>query len=94
MPLNTTNIFQLIIGFTLLRLSMDFWKALLLKLLVIIDNEITDRKESRTANSTYPKGGVLCYKYRFVVTGTFVLLINICGESPALRLVAKRYRQA
>jgi hypothetical protein len=41
-------------------------------------------------NSTYPKGGVLCSKDRFVVTGTFVLLINICGESPALRVAAKR----
>jgi hypothetical protein len=49
-------------------------------------------REARTANSTYPKGGVLCSKNRFVVTGTFVLLINICGESPALRVAAKRYR--
>lgn len=40
-------------------------------------------------NSTYPKDGVSCYKDRFVVNGTFVLLINICGESPALRLAAK-----
>ncbi len=42
-------------------------------------------------NSTYPKGGVLCSKDTFVVTGTFVLLINICGELPALRVAAKRY---
>ncbi len=41
-------------------------------------------------NSTYPKGGVSCSKDRFVVTGTLVLLINICGESPALRVAAKR----
>ena len=48
-------------------------------------------KERRAAtNSTYPKGGVSCSKDRFVVTGTFVLLINICGESPALRVAAKR----
>ena len=50
--------------------------------------------------STYPKvrklsDGVLCTKdspdsYRDVVNETFVLLINICGESPALRLAAKR----
>jgi hypothetical protein len=47
--------------------------------------------ERKTAyNSTYPKGGVLCYKDRFVVKGTFVLLINICGESPALRVAANR----
>ncbi len=43
-----------------------------------------------TANSTYPKGGVSCSKERFMVTGTFVLLINICGETPALRVAAKR----
>jgi hypothetical protein len=42
-------------------------------------------------NSTYPKGGVSCTKDSFVVAGTFVLLINICGESPALRVAAKRY---
>ena len=41
-----------------------------------------------TANSTYPKGGVSCSKDSFVVAGTFVLLINICGESPALRVAA------
>ncbi|RCX05520.1 hypothetical protein DES35_101807, partial [Schleiferia thermophila] len=39
------------------------------------------KEEQRPANSTYPKGGVLCYKDRFVVNETFVLLINICGES-------------
>lgn len=44
-----------------------------------------------THNSTYPKGGVLCFKDRFMVTGTFVLLINICGKSPALRVAAKCY---
>ena len=47
-------------------------------------------KTCTSANSTYPKGGVLCSKDTFVVTGTFVLLINICGESPALRVAAKR----
>ena len=41
-------------------------------------------------NSTYPKGGVLCTKDRFVVNETFVLLIKICGESPALRVAANR----
>ena len=49
------------------------------------------RKEARTDNSTYPKGGVLCSKDTFVVIGTFVLLINFCGKSPALRVAAKRY---
>jgi len=47
--------------------------------------------EKRAAcNSTYPKGGVLCSKGRFLVNETFVLLINICGESPALRQAARR----
>jgi hypothetical protein len=41
-------------------------------------------------NSTYPKGGVSCSKDSFVVIETFVLLINICGELPALRVAAKR----
>jgi len=41
-------------------------------------------------NSTYPKGGVSCSKDRFVVVETFLLLTNICGESPALRVAAKR----
>jgi hypothetical protein len=44
-------------------------------------------------NSTYPKGGVLCFKDRYVVNETLVLLINICGESTALRVAAKRYGQ-
>ncbi len=41
-------------------------------------------------NSTYPKGRVSDSKDRFVITGTFVLLINICSESPALRVAAIR----
>jgi len=51
------------------------------------------KQESRTANSTYPKGGVSCSKDRFLVTRTFVLLMNICSESPALRVAANRYAQ-
>ena len=51
--------------------------------------------ENKTAgNSTYPKGGVSCTKDRFVVNETFVLLINICVESPALRVAAKRWQKA
>jgi hypothetical protein len=46
--------------------------------------------KSPAGNSTYPKGGVLFTKDRFVVNETFVLLMNICGESPALRVAAKR----
>jgi hypothetical protein len=48
-------------------------------------------------NSTYPKAGVYfraasrsCSKDRFVVTGNFVLLFNICGKMPAHRQSAKR----
>lgn len=45
-------------------------------------------------NSTYPKGGVLCSKDSFVVNETLVFQIKFCGKSPALRVAAKRYRQA
>jgi hypothetical protein len=62
-----------------------------MELWTLITTKNKMKKESRTANSTYPKGGVLCTKDRFVVNETFVLLINICGESPALRVAAKRY---
>jgi hypothetical protein len=55
-----------------------------------IQTQTWTEKESRPHNSTYPKGGVSRSKDRFLVTGTFVLLINICGESPALRVAAKR----
>jgi len=48
------------------------------------------KKEARTTNSTYPKGGVSCSKDSLVVKGALVLLINFCGESPALRVAAKR----
>ena len=41
-------------------------------------------------NSTYSKGGVSCSKDSFVVNGTLVFQINFCGESPALRVAAKR----
>jgi hypothetical protein len=55
---------------------------------------MNDRNKKRPHNSTYPKGGVSYSKDSFVVNETFVLLINICGESPALRVAAKRYKQA
>lgn len=45
------------------------------------------------ANSTYPKGGVSCSKDSFVVNQTLVFQIKFCGESPALRVAAKRLRQ-
>ena len=44
------------------------------------------------ANSTYPKGGVSCSNERFVVKQSLVLLIKFCGESPALRVAANRYK--
>jgi hypothetical protein len=47
--------------------------------------------KATATNSSYPKGGVSCSKDSFVVNETFVLLINICGESPALRVAAKRW---
>jgi hypothetical protein len=51
----------------------------------------TINKENRTANSTYPKGGVSCSKESFVVNGTLVFQIKFCGKSPALRVAAKRF---
>ena len=47
-------------------------------------------KEARTANSTYPKGGVSCSKDSFVVNETLVFQIKFCGKSPALRVAANR----
>jgi len=45
-------------------------------------------------NSTYPKGGVSCFKDSFVVNGSLVFQIKFCGKSPALRVAATRYQQA
>jgi hypothetical protein len=39
------------------------------------------KKEARTANSTYPKGGVSCSKDSFVVNRTFVFQIKFCDKS-------------
>jgi hypothetical protein len=44
-----------------------------------------------TQKSTDQIGGVSCTADSFVVIGTFVLLINFFGESPALLVVAKLY---
>jgi hypothetical protein len=58
------------------------------------------KKEARTANSTYPKGGVYFRaasrsnsKDSFVVQQTFVFRINICGENRQLLVAANRYMQ-
>jgi len=46
--------------------------------------------KQRTANSTYPKGGVSRSKDIFLVNGSLVFQIKFCGKSPALRVAAKR----
>ena len=61
-------------------------------------HSITDDKQTTTdrraaCNSTYPKGGVSCSKDSFVVNQTLVFQIKFCGESPALRVAAKRYEK-
>ncbi|OYU67638.1 MAG: hypothetical protein CFE22_03895 [Cytophagaceae bacterium BCCC1] len=53
-------------------------------------NKLTNRRKQRTANSTYPKGGVSYSKDSFVVNQTLVFQIKFCGISPALRVAAKR----
>jgi len=53
---------------------------------------MTADKEARTANSTYPKGGVSCFADTFVQAESSVLRMKFCGKSPALRVAAKRYR--
>ena len=55
-----------------------------------MDRHDTTEKEQRTANSTYPKGGVSCSKDSFVVNQTLVFQIKFCGKSPALRVAANR----
>jgi len=50
-----------------------------------------DKTEGRSANSTYPKGGVSCSKDTFVVNGSLVFQIKFCGKSPALRVAANRW---
>jgi hypothetical protein len=42
-------------------------------------------------NSTYPKGGISCFKDSFVVNQTLGFQIKSCGKSPPLRATAKRY---
>ena len=57
----------------------------------ITDNGL-QRLAERTpaANSTYPKGGVLCSKDSFVVNQTLVFQIKFCGKSPTFLVAAKR----
>ena len=49
-----------------------------------------DRKESRTTNSTYSKGGVSCSKDSFMVNQTLVFQIKFCCKNPAHRKSANR----
>jgi hypothetical protein len=51
----------------------------------------TIRMKCPAYNSSYPKGGVSCSKDSFVVNQTLVFQIEFCGQSPALRVAAKRY---
>ncbi len=52
------------------------------------------RRDSRAAdNSTFAIGGVSCSADSFVLSKSFVLRINICGEKPAHRKSANRYLQ-
>jgi len=44
-------------------------------------------KKARTANSSYPKGGVSCSKDSFVVSGSLVFQIKFCGISPTFAKV-------
>jgi hypothetical protein len=57
---------------------------------VNLTHKHTEEKEARTANSTYPKGGVSCSKDSFAVNQTLVFQIKFCGKSPALRVAANR----
>jgi len=44
----------------------------------------------RTANSSYPKGGVSCSADSFVVAESSVLRMKFSGKNPALRVAANR----
>ena len=52
---------------------------------------MVDRKESRTANSTFAIGGVSFSADSFVVAESFVLRIKFSGKNPAHRKSANRY---
>ncbi len=54
---------------------------------------ISETKKQRTANSSYPKGGVSCSKDSSVVNQTLFFQIKFCGKSTALRVAAKRQNQ-
>jgi hypothetical protein len=45
-----------------------------------------------SANSTFAIGGVTCFYDTFVVKESEVLRVNICGEKPAHRKSADRWK--
>jgi len=59
-----------------------------------MSSELQNPDQMQAYNSTYPKGGVSCSKDSFVVNQTLVFQNKFCGKSPALRVAAKRYKQA
>lgn len=67
---------------------------LLINISADLDGHHNGRKEERTHNSTYPKGGVSCFADSFVVAESSVLRMKFGGKNPALRVAAKRYRSA
>jgi len=48
------------------------------------------KQKITTTNSTFAIGGVLCFADSFVVKGSSVIRMNICGENPAHRKSANR----
>jgi len=57
-----------------------------------MNRQLYDRKEEqRPNNSTYQKGGVSCSKDSFVVNGSLVFQIKLCGKNPDLLVAAKHY---
>jgi len=49
-----------------------------------------EKVETAAANSSYPKGGVLCFADTFVQAESSVLRMKFCGKNPALRVAANR----
>ncbi len=58
-----------------------------------LQRQIFGQTEAHAHNSTFAIGGVSCSADTFLVIESSVLRINICGEKPAHRKSAKRYRQ-
>jgi len=48
------------------------------------------QKRTPAYNSTYPKGGVLCFADTFLQAESLVLRIEFSGKNPADRVAAKR----